>query len=59
MTKKKKFIDLKSKTKYTSPKNSSTTKITNSKTKKKKKKAQLTNFINNKQPCPLKNYKQK
>ena len=39
-------------------KSSSTTKITNSRTKKKNK-AQLTNFIQNKQPFPLKNSKQK
>ena len=57
----KKFIDLKSKTKYTNPKKkkiSSTTKITSSKTKKKKK-SESTNFIQNKQPYPLKNSKQK
>ena len=59
----KKFIDLKSKTKYTNPKKkkiSSTTKLTSSKTKKKKKKkSESTNFIQNKQPYPLKNSKQK
>ena len=38
-------------------KKSSTTKITNSKTKKNK--AQLTNFIQNNQPCPLNNSKRK
>ena len=53
----KKFIDLKSKTKYTSQKKKSTIKLPI--VKKKEKKDQLTYFIQNKQSCPLKNSKQK
>ena len=52
-------MDLIFKTKLTSPKISSSQKITNSKAKKKKKiQVQSINFTQNKQPCPLKYFKQ-
>ena len=57
----KKFMGLKSKTKYTTKKkkkNCSTTKIINSKTKKKLSPINQF-FIQNKQSCPFKNSKQK
>ena len=55
----KKFIDLKFKTKYTSPKKklAQQQKLPIVKlSKKKKKKSQSTNFIQNKQPYTLKNF---